>query len=138
MSMKYPIIVVWSEEDEAFLAGIPQLPGCVAHGDTQTEAVATLEDLAEQWLITAKQKGWNIPKPKCSADLEKEHKQQMQRQQEEFSAALKAGVEQALSKIVPGIVTDFMKQFKAPSADSFFELGRRPNPFPEMVGIEHK
>lgn len=138
MSMKYPVIVVWSEVDEAFLAGIPQLAGCVAHGETQTEAVEALVDLADQWVATAKEKGWIIPKPKCSSDLEREHQLQLQRQQEEFSAALKAGVEQSLAKIVPGLVADLLKQFKVSAPDSFFELGRRPNPLRDLVGAEQE
>ena len=51
---KYEIIIVWSEEDAAYVADIPELPGCMAHGDSHEEALAHAKSAAQLWLETAK------------------------------------------------------------------------------------
>lgn len=61
---KYEIIIFWSETDKAFVAEIPELKGCIAHGDTQTEALKEVNKVAREWLLMAKEKGWQIPDPK--------------------------------------------------------------------------
>jgi predicted RNase H-like HicB family nuclease len=61
---KYEIIIYWSQEDELFIAEMPELKGCVAHGETQDEALAEVNIVAEEWLSIAKEQGWEIPKPK--------------------------------------------------------------------------
>lgn len=53
--------IVWSEEDKAFLASVPELPGCVADGLTREEAVGNLDVVIEEWIETAKGLGRNIP-----------------------------------------------------------------------------
>jgi predicted RNase H-like HicB family nuclease len=64
MKNKYEIIIYWSETDKVFIAEIPELKGCIAHGDTQNEALKEINTVAEEWLVMAKEKGWQIPKPK--------------------------------------------------------------------------
>jgi predicted RNase H-like HicB family nuclease len=61
---KYEIIIFWSEEDKAFAAEMPELKGCVAHGDTQDEALAQVKAVADKWLKFAKKEGCQIPEPK--------------------------------------------------------------------------
>lgn len=61
---KYEIIIFWSKEDEAFVAEMPELKGCVAHGETQEEALREVNVVAKEWLSLAAQKGWMIPEPK--------------------------------------------------------------------------
>ena len=61
---KYEIIIFWSEEDNCFIAEIPELPGCVAHGDTQEKALANAKVAEKLWLDTAKEFGDLIPEPK--------------------------------------------------------------------------
>lgn len=61
---KYEIIIFWSEVDQAFIAEMPELKGCIAHGDTQAEALKEVNKVAKEWLLMAKEKGWNIPQPK--------------------------------------------------------------------------
>jgi len=60
----YEIIVFWSREDECFVAEIPELPGCMAHGETDIEALKSVKEAKELWLETAKELGRNIPEPK--------------------------------------------------------------------------
>lgn len=61
---KYEVIIFWSDTDKVFIAEIPELKGCIAHGDTQNEALKEVNIVAKEWLIIAKEKGWQIPQPK--------------------------------------------------------------------------
>jgi predicted RNase H-like HicB family nuclease len=58
------MVIYWSNEDEAFIAEVPELPGCVADGKTYTEAVANAEVVIGEWIATAKEMGRPIPEPK--------------------------------------------------------------------------
>lgn len=60
---RYPKTVVWSEEDGAYVAFAPELPGCSALGDTGPEAVAELDDAIRAWLDAARKAGNPIPEP---------------------------------------------------------------------------
>ena len=60
----YEIIIFWSAEDDAFVAEVPELPGCMAHGATQEEALANAKDAAKLWIDTAKEFGDPVPEPK--------------------------------------------------------------------------
>jgi predicted RNase H-like HicB family nuclease len=61
---KYEIIVYWSEDDQAFIAEVPELPGCAADGATYQEAINNAEIVIEEWIETARQLGRSIPQPK--------------------------------------------------------------------------
>lgn len=61
---KYEIIIYWSEEDQAFLAEVPELPGCAADGKTYKEALANAEVIIKEWVETATELGRPIPEPK--------------------------------------------------------------------------
>ena len=61
---KYEVIIYWSEEDRAYIAEIPELPGCVAHGKNQRESLANVRQAAALWLKTAKEFGDAVPEPK--------------------------------------------------------------------------
>ncbi len=59
----YQKIITWSAEDQAFIVEVPELPGCMADGKTQREAIANAEVIIDEWIETAKLRGWQIPKP---------------------------------------------------------------------------
>jgi len=61
---RYEIILYWSAEDTAFIAEVPELPGCMAHGDTQEEALANIKEAMRLWLDTAREFGDPIPEPR--------------------------------------------------------------------------
>jgi len=61
---KYEIIIYWSNEDRAFIAEVPELPGCIAHGETPETALKNAKDAIQLWLDTAKEFGDPIPEPK--------------------------------------------------------------------------
>ncbi len=63
---RYEVIIYWSAEDEAYVADVPELPGCVAHGDTQEAALANAKEAADLWIETATESGDLIPQPKGS------------------------------------------------------------------------
>lgn len=64
MSTRYEIIIYWSQEDSAFIAEVPELPGCMADGQTYQEALANLEVVIEEWLDTARELKGPIPEPR--------------------------------------------------------------------------
>lgn len=61
---KYEIIIYWSKEDEAFIAEVPELPGCMADGANYQEALANAEVIIEEWIETAREIGRPVPEPK--------------------------------------------------------------------------
>ena len=64
MTPKYEVIIYWSDEDRAFIAEVPELPGCAADGETYYQALANLEVIIREWIETAKNLGRPIPSPK--------------------------------------------------------------------------
>ena len=60
---KYEIIIYWSDEDGAFIAEAPELPGCAAHGDSADSALAKCHEAIELWISTAKEFGRVVPEP---------------------------------------------------------------------------
>ena len=61
---RYEIIMYCSEEDQAFIAEVPELPGCAADGGTYQEALANVQIVIHEWIETAKELGRPIPQPK--------------------------------------------------------------------------
>ncbi len=61
---RYEVIIYWSDEDQAFIAEVPELPGCAADGKTHRDALNNVEGIIEEWLETARELGRPIPKPK--------------------------------------------------------------------------
>lgn len=64
MQIKYELIIYWSEIDQAFIAEVPELPGCLADGQTYQEAVQNVEVVIQEWIETAQELGRPIPDPK--------------------------------------------------------------------------
>jgi len=61
---KYETIIYWSEEDGVFVAEVPELPGCMAHGDTQEQALTNAKDAVKLWIQTATEFGDPVPRPR--------------------------------------------------------------------------
>ncbi len=61
---RYEVIIYWSQADGVFIAEIPELAGCVAHGETQDEALHEVNIVGKEWLDLATEKGWQIPEPR--------------------------------------------------------------------------
>ena len=61
---RYEIILYWIAEDAVFIAEVPELPGCMAHGGTQEEALANVKEAMQLWIATAHEFGDPIPEPR--------------------------------------------------------------------------
>jgi len=62
--VRHEIIIYWSQADGAFIAEVPELPGCMADGPTYREALAAAEVVIGEWMETAAELGRPIPEPK--------------------------------------------------------------------------
>ncbi len=61
---RYEVIIYWSDEDQAFIAEVPELPGCAADGATYAEAISNVEVMIREWIETAQELGRPVPEPK--------------------------------------------------------------------------
>jgi len=61
---RYEVIIYWSEEDNAYIAEVPELPGCIADGAAYEEALKNVKVIIDEWIETAKSMGREIPVPK--------------------------------------------------------------------------
>jgi len=61
---RYEIILYWSADDDAYIAEVPELPGCSADGETKKQALDNVEIVISEWVETAKLMGRSIPEPK--------------------------------------------------------------------------
>ncbi|MCK5133974.1 MAG: type II toxin-antitoxin system HicB family antitoxin [Candidatus Sabulitectum sp.] len=64
MSTRYEIIIFWSKEDQSYIAEVPELPGCMADGETYQQALSSAEQIIQEWIETARELGRSIPEPK--------------------------------------------------------------------------
>jgi len=62
--IKYEMVVYWSEDDDAYIAEVPELPGCMADGRTYEEAIKNTLTVIKEWIETAMELGREIPKPR--------------------------------------------------------------------------
>lgn len=62
--LKYEIIIYWSDEDQAFIAEMPELAGCAADGESPQDALQAIDTVAREWIETARELGRGIPEPK--------------------------------------------------------------------------
>lgn len=64
MSIKYELVIYWSEEDGTFVVEIPELPGCMADGETYEQAVTNAQIVIKEWIQTARELGRPVPEPR--------------------------------------------------------------------------
>jgi predicted RNase H-like HicB family nuclease len=64
MENKYEIIMYWSKDDNAVIAEVPELPGCMADGESYNEALQNVQVIVNEWIETAKSLGRPVPSPK--------------------------------------------------------------------------
>jgi predicted RNase H-like HicB family nuclease len=102
MKTEYAVQIIWSPEDAAYLAIPVELPGCVADGQTQEEALANLKVVIEEWIETAKEDGREIPHPMTV--------EQAARLQQEAQANLQWHIEAEVKKVVHQILSQLMQQ----------------------------
>lgn len=64
MLIEYELVICWSEDDQSFAVEVPELPGCMADGETCEQAVANARRVTEEWMETAREPGRPVPEPK--------------------------------------------------------------------------
>jgi predicted RNase H-like HicB family nuclease len=64
MTNRYELIIYWSKDDNSFVVEVPELPGCMADGQTYAEAVKNAEEIIDEWIETARKLGRPIPEPR--------------------------------------------------------------------------
>lgn len=64
MEAKYEIIIWWSKEDNCYIADVPELPGCMADGETLAEVTAEIEESIKLWIEVNRERGMQIPEPR--------------------------------------------------------------------------
>ncbi len=62
--LKYEIIIYWSNVDKVYIADVPELPGCMAHGDTYEEALKSITEAMDFWIEVAQERKEEVPQPK--------------------------------------------------------------------------
>ena len=72
MSIKYELIIYWSDEDQSFVVEVPELPGCMADGENYEQAVVNAQQVIEEWIETARELGRPAPEPHKVIQLARE------------------------------------------------------------------
>ncbi|MBV8278776.1 MAG: type II toxin-antitoxin system HicB family antitoxin [Verrucomicrobia bacterium] len=99
----YAVIIFWSSDDEAFIASVSELPGCMAHGETRAQAIEQIEIAIENWIDTAREIGREIPSPTQDwAAKEKEL-------EEKARESLKIGFENAMPEIIEALAKEIAR-----------------------------
>jgi len=110
----YSVMIFWSDDDTAFIATVPELPGCMAHGETRALAIEQIEIAIQNWIDTAREIGREIPSPpKDMAAYIKELDQKAKQ-------TIKAGIENAM----PSIVEVLAKEMAKTGQDVWFSYGK--------------
>lgn len=65
----YSMVIEWSDDDDAFIVTIPELPGARAHADNYTAAAEEGQRLIEEWVEIAQEYGWPLPQPRAFAGV---------------------------------------------------------------------
>ena len=111
----YSVFIAWSDADEAYVANVFELDGCMAHGETRAEAIAQIEIAIENWLDTAQGLGRPIPEPRHLESYEKEVDAKTEQSAEEFEAYWKKLFTDALPAIAPTIAEQLAEYFSRTS-----------------------
>ena len=61
---KYEVIIYWSDDDQAYIAEVPELAGCMSDGATYEDALKNVQRIIDEWIATAKEMGREIPQPR--------------------------------------------------------------------------
>jgi predicted RNase H-like HicB family nuclease len=121
---RYSMLVLWSEDDEAFLAHVAELPGCVAHGETREIAIKNGLIAVQNWIETAEELNREVPPPMDLAALEKQTAQQAQDVRNRFEEAVQTAVTDMVQQIVPAIAKQFQEALLLQQQSGFVSVYR--------------
>ena len=100
MKPEYAFQVVWSTEDEAYLAVPYELPGCIADGKTPEEAIANLRVIIQEWIETAREEGRSIPEPMTAQRFEEIQRANEEQFRRSIQMQVAAAVESVMQQII--------------------------------------
>ena len=99
MNHEYSVNIVWSKEDGAYIAVVPELPGCLADGATQEEALAAAHQIAKEWIEVARLEGRQVPPPMSLEDCERANVEFAMKLQSQVQAMVSDAVRTVLAKL---------------------------------------
>lgn len=67
--LKYEVVIFWSDEDDVFVTFVPELIGCMAHGETREEALQNIQEAMALWVDIARETGKPVPEPVCQRSV---------------------------------------------------------------------
>jgi predicted RNase H-like HicB family nuclease len=106
MNIDYAVQIIWSEEDQAYIAACIELPGCLADGPTPEEALANLRKVIAEWLEVAAEEGRNIPRPFSREKLESMAREQARKLNEQMNERVKKMVAVAVRQVLAHLIPD--------------------------------
>jgi predicted RNase H-like HicB family nuclease len=112
MKHDYSVQIAWSEEDQAYLARVAELPGCMADGSTREEALANIKVIAAEWVKVANEEARPIPKPMSAEDLEAAQRKFREGVNKEIQRGVNQAVNQAVQQVVEQATEQAVKQLK--------------------------
>lgn len=105
----YTVIITWSEEDKAFLACVPELPGCMADGNSREDAAKNIEAIIQEWIETANSLKRTVPKPWDHAAHEKMAKQFQEKLREHIQKEVSEAVQRVVSEMQQSMTAGFSR-----------------------------
>ena len=108
----YPMLIVWSEEDQAYLARVIDLPGCIADGTDPHEALANAVVVISEWIETAQQLGREVPKPSDDTAFRESLTEAVEQQQKEFEEAVTATAQEMVTELIPHIIAKYRERLE--------------------------
>ena len=100
----YAVQIVWSKEDQAYIASTFELAGCVADGQTPEEALANLRVVIDEWIEVAKEEQRKVPPPLSCEDFDRYAQAHAQKQAEELRQQIEKAVNDSISEAIPEIL----------------------------------
>jgi predicted RNase H-like HicB family nuclease len=100
MKIEYSVQIVWSPEDNAYLAFPTELPGCIADGPTREDALANLKVVIDEWIEAAKEEGREIPQPMSVLDLAQKQRESRQNFQKYIESEVRKTVDKVLQQLI--------------------------------------
>jgi predicted RNase H-like HicB family nuclease len=111
MSIEYSVQIVWSREDGAYIALPAELPGCMADGQTQEEALTNLRQVIREWIEVAKEENRDIPAPMTLEDFEKAQKEAVEKLHRHIQKHMQKGVNEAVQRVLSETAAEEFSSF---------------------------
>ena len=125
MNIDYAIQIIWSVEDQAYIAFPAELPGCFADGQTQEEALANLREVIKEWIEVAREEGREVPSPMSVQEYAKVQEKMRQEFEQDIHNRIQQEVEKAVQSVVQQITSTFQEERSSRYVTGGFQMGAR-------------